>query len=122
MPITAPTTNAQPTGVMPMKSDSRAPTIKRDSMSRPSSSVPNQCAADGDFSAELCESPDVRTGDARVEHVAAEANAAPGQRPQVVAQREQLLLGGIARRVLALWRVRKLCTRTKHVAVGIHRP
>ena len=32
---------AKMTGVMPMNSDSRAPTISRDSMSRPSSSLPN---------------------------------------------------------------------------------
>ena len=35
-----PITKAQITGVMPMNSDRRAPTISRESMSRPSSSVP----------------------------------------------------------------------------------
>ena len=32
---------AQTTGVIPMKSESRAPTIRRESMSRPSSSLPS---------------------------------------------------------------------------------
>jgi hypothetical protein len=40
MPITVPSTKAHSTGVMPMNSDSRAPTISRESMSRPSSSLP----------------------------------------------------------------------------------
>ena len=38
MPV--PITKAISTGVMPMNSDSRAPTIRRDSRSRPSSSLP----------------------------------------------------------------------------------
>jgi hypothetical protein len=43
MPISEPTKNARMTGVIPMNSESRAPTMRRDSMSRPSSSVPNGC-------------------------------------------------------------------------------
>ncbi len=39
--MSEPTTNARITGVMPMNSESRAPTIRRESMSRPSSSVPS---------------------------------------------------------------------------------
>src|SRR6218665_3746245 len=41
MPMAVPSTKAQSTGVMPMKSDKRAPMISRVSMSRPSSSLPS---------------------------------------------------------------------------------
>ena len=37
----APMASAQNTGTMPMKSEMRAPKIRRESMSRPSSSVPS---------------------------------------------------------------------------------
>ena len=40
---------------------------------------------------------------------------------QVVAQRKQLVLAGIAGRVLALGRVRKLRAGAEHMAVGVHR-
>ena len=40
-----PMKKAQITGVMPMNKDKRVPTIKRVSMSRPSSSVPKGCPA-----------------------------------------------------------------------------
>ena len=45
------------------------------------------------------------------DHVAREA--------EVVAQREQLRLAGVARRVLALGRVRKLLAGAEHVAVRV---
>ena len=47
MPIGTPSPTAIDTAITPADSDARAPQITRDSRSRPTSSVPNQCAADG---------------------------------------------------------------------------
>ena len=41
--------SAMVTGMTPASSDARAPQIRRDSTSRPTSSVPSRCAADGGF-------------------------------------------------------------------------
>ena len=47
MPIGTPTPTAMVTAMTPADSDARAPQITRLSRSRPTSSVPNQCAALG---------------------------------------------------------------------------
>src|ERR1041385_3642776 len=47
LPTTSPNANEKPTTLMPTSMEMRAPYIARESMSRPNSSVPNQCAADG---------------------------------------------------------------------------
>ena len=46
-PIGTPTESEIDTDTTPARSDARAPQITRESTSRPISSVPNQCSADG---------------------------------------------------------------------------
>jgi len=51
MPASPPIRNTSTTDATAMKVSSRVATMTRLKMSRPSWSVPNQCAADGGFSA-----------------------------------------------------------------------
>ena len=47
MPSGTPTPSAMDTAITPADNDARVPQITRDSRSRPTSSVPNQCSAEG---------------------------------------------------------------------------
>jgi hypothetical protein len=66
------------------------------------------------------------TGQAGVDHGAVVGAVAGGlhhdvaREPEMVTQRKQLLLAGVARRVLALGRIGKLSARAEDVAVGVH--